>query len=393
MPPILHLHRAKILIEQQRYDLALQELYLEIAGNPDNAHTFSLIAQCESHLKMPAHSLKSARHAIHVAPDYPYGHYMMGYVLDRSKDYRQAETAVRKALSLAPMNASYFALLSQILVHSNKWKQAIEAAENGLRIDAENTGCANMRAIALVKLGRGEEAWAEVTRSLSLNPENAYTHAAQGWVLLEIRKPAEARLHFREALRIAPNNEWARLGLLHALRARNPLYRILLSYSFWISRLSMDVRHLVVVLEIAALILLLFASVSIPHVWKPIVIPIVGAYAIFVYMTLVTEPLFNLVLRLDPFGKAALSRQETLSTYWFGTIAVMALTAGIGFLVTGIQELIPLCIACVYLTILTPRALDTNGLADSVIFFILLGMLALFILVFAFIVISASPIH
>ncbi|MDB5311521.1 MAG: tetratricopeptide repeat protein [Gemmataceae bacterium] len=46
-----------------------------------------------------------------------------------------------------------------------------------------------------------------------------------GWALLHARQPAEALTHFREALRLDPTNEWARDGLIEALKARYWVYR------------------------------------------------------------------------------------------------------------------------------------------------------------------------
>lgn len=190
-----HLSRAQILLDQARYDLAAQELGQVIAASPDNAHAFALLARCQSHLKMPQQALKSARHAIHLAPDYPYSHYMLAYVLDRQKAYLLAEKAVLDAVRISPENVSYFALLSQVRVHRGNWKGAVEAAENGLRLNALNATCAGMRAFALIKLGRAEEASEAITRSLANHPESAFTHTVRGWIYLETRKPTEARFH------------------------------------------------------------------------------------------------------------------------------------------------------------------------------------------------------
>lgn len=54
--------------------------------------------------------------------------------------------------------------------------------------------------------------------------------------------PRAAPEHFREALRLEPDDEYARSGIVHALRARHFLYRLMLAYFLWMSRLSGTVQ-------------------------------------------------------------------------------------------------------------------------------------------------------
>ena len=67
--------------------------------------------------------------------------------------------------------------------------------------------------------------------------------------------PADTRV--REALRIAPENEYARHGLVEALKARHLVYRMMLAYFLWMARLSSKARWAVV---IGALVLFNYTS-------------------------------------------------------------------------------------------------------------------------------------
>ncbi len=48
----------------------------------------------------------------------------------------------------------------------------------------------------------------------------------------------QALEHFREALRLKPDMEWARNGMVEALKARYFLYRLMLRYYLWMSRFT-----------------------------------------------------------------------------------------------------------------------------------------------------------
>ena len=59
-----------------------------------------------------------------------------------------------------------------------------------------------------------------------------------GWTLLHDGDPRKAMGHFREALRLDPGMEWARAGIVEAMKARSLIYRIFLSYFLFMNRLS-----------------------------------------------------------------------------------------------------------------------------------------------------------
>ncbi len=140
----------------------------------------------------------------------------------------KSEAAAREAVRLDPEDADYYALLASIRVQQRQWADALHNAELGLAVAPDHVACANLKAMALVNLGRRQEADATIQTTLAKEPENAATHANQGWALLHMGDHKAAMEHFREALRLNPNMEWARQGILEALRARNPIYRILL---------------------------------------------------------------------------------------------------------------------------------------------------------------------
>ncbi len=70
------------------------------------------------------------------------------------------------------------------------------------------------------------------------NPNNPNTHANLGWALLHKGEHEKAMIHFREALRLDPELQWAQQGIVEALKARHFIYRVMLKYFLWMSRLG-----------------------------------------------------------------------------------------------------------------------------------------------------------
>jgi hypothetical protein len=197
-------------------------------------------------------------------------------------------------------------------------------AEEGLALDPEHAGCTNLRAMALVKLGRTAEAGDTIDAALARVPETSATHANRGWTLLEQGKADAALGHFREALRLDPENEWARRGIVEALKAHNPVYAVMLRYFLWMSRLSRGAQWGVIVGGYFLNRMLTGAAAGNPDL-APWVLPFRIVYVAFVLLTWTAEPLFNLLLRLNRFGRLALSREQIVESNWIGGVILLAL--------------------------------------------------------------------
>src|SRR5436190_20189123 len=213
--------RALLLCGQERYELAEAELRRGLADEPSDPYSHGLLAICLSHQKRFQEAEEEAKQAIHFGPDIPYCHYALAWVLHDRYNFDAALAEIQEALRLDPEDADFHALEAQVQIDKRDWRSALASAERGLQLDAEHVACTNLRAIALVRLGRKAEAGATIDAALARNPENAVTHANQGWTLLHQGQAEKALEHFREALRLDPGNEWARQGIVEALKARN----------------------------------------------------------------------------------------------------------------------------------------------------------------------------
>lgn len=319
-----HLARAQVLIEQSRYEMAEGELRQALAQEPDHALAHALLALCLVEGERFAEAGREAETAVHLAPDLPFAHHVMAGVLLKRNRPEEAEAAAAEALRLDPGDADYFALLGMIRLNRRNWPGALEAAEEGLRCDAQHVGCTNLRAVALVELGRRQEAGATIDAALARDPEDSVTHANMGWTLLESGERRKALAHFREALRLDPRNEWARHGIVEGLKSTNFIYAIMLKYSLWMARLSGKAQWAVILGGYFGYKALGSVAKANPA-WAPWINPILILYCAFIIMTWIASPLFNLILRLNRFGRLALSREEVVASNWIGVFILLAL--------------------------------------------------------------------
>lgn len=250
--------------------------------------------------------------------------------------------AANTAIGLEPENASWYSLRASVQLAKSDWKAALADADAGLALDAENVELANLRAIALLQLGRRNEAATTAEGVLRRSPENSLSHANQGWRCLHENNPRKAQEHFREALRLEPGLEFARRGMLEALKARNPVYRVMLAYFLWMGRQSKRIQWAFIIFTIFVVRIVRQTAAANPELglflW-----PLVVGFYIFIYLSWTAQPVFNLMLRFDRFGRYVLSREERVASNWYGaSLLLIPATAVWWWLDRGIAPLFAL---------------------------------------------------
>ncbi len=328
--------RALLLVDQGRFDLAETELKGYLAEEPQHAFAHALLGWCLSQREAWKEATEEVQQAIGLEPDLAFAHYIHGHVLRSRNRLPEAVRAAEEAIRLDSAEPDHFWLLGALRADERQWVQALEAAEKGLEINAEHVDCTNLRALALVQLGRRGEAGLTLDEALARNPENAVTHANVGWKRLHEAKPREALESFREALRLDPTNEWARAGIVEALKARNPVYGLLLRYFLWMSRLSSGAQWGIVFAGYIGARMLTGFEQSNPDL-APYTLPLRVVYISFVFLTWTAQPLFNLLLRLDKFGRMALSEEQIRASNWIGAVVGLGLVALATCLVKGFE--------------------------------------------------------
>ena len=350
MNPNPRFQRAVILQQQRRYADAAAEFRQLLAAEPNDALVHALLALCLIEKGDLKEATAEAQQAVGFAPDLPVAHFAMGYGLLKRSWLEEAKAAAQEAVRLDAFEPDYFALLAAIEMERRNWPAALEHADKGLALNPDHSWSTNLRAMALVKLGRRDEASAAMGEALSRNPESAIGHANQGWTLLHRGDHKQAMVHFKEALRLDPNLDWAKAGMVEALKSSFFLYRWLLRFFLWMARLSGRAQWGVIIGAYVGYNVLRSVARSNPQV-APYLWPLLVAYIAFVVMTWVAYPLLNLVLRLHRFGRYALSRDQVASANWIGSLVAIGLAAITARYLTGIYPLRELAMVAGFLVI------------------------------------------
>jgi len=342
------LQRALLLLQGGRHVQAADELRHLLNTQPNDVAAHATLAMCLAYCEQYAEATEEARTAIQLAPDNPFGFYAQAIVLRCRNRYSESEQSIRQAIDLDPDDADYFALLGQLHLEQSRWQQALDAAVEGLGVEPENVDCMNVQARALVQTNRGEHARVAIEGALAREPENAETHANFGWTLLDEGKYYQAMEHFREALRLQPDLEWARLGVIEALKAKRILYRPVLWYFLWISKFTTRAQWGIILGAFIGVQVLRRLALANPAL-MPWVVPLILVYAVWAFSSWMAIPLFNLALLLDPFGRLALSKDEKITGTWVG-LCLLGAILGLAGAVAGVgTACLPIALVCALL--------------------------------------------
>lgn len=317
-----HLSRAQMLMSQNRHDQAEVEIRQALANDPDSFMAAGLLAICLAEQKRFDEATESAHRAIGLAPDASFPHYALAFVLQKRNRPKEAIEPLQEAIRIDPYDEHMFATLAGIHLNLKQWKNALEAANRGLEIDPESADCLNIKSIAQINLGQKAEAEASIASAMHKDPDDPVTHANLGWSKLEAGKHQEAMEHFREALRLDPNSVWARQGILEAMRSRNFVYRWMLKYFLFMSKLTDRMQWAVVIGFYVVYRVIRQVAQNAPAI-APFLWPILYLYIAFAIMSWIAVPLMNLVLRLDKFGRLVLSKEEIRTSNWVGVILLV----------------------------------------------------------------------
>lgn len=328
-----HLEAAFAFASNSDWERAVPAARQAVASDPQNAHAHALLALGLAQLEQPREAVEAGRRAVALAPDLAFAHFVLGRALLENDDVTAAERAARESLRLDP-DADGYSLLAQTLVRRRHWQDALDAANHGLELDPNHTTSANLRALALGQLGRADEAEAAVDETLAIDPDNAHSHATRGWQMLRQSNPEQALESFREALRLDPTADWARAGILEALKARKGLYRVFLRYALWMTSLTGRARWTMLI-GLFVLARIVRGTLRVRPELLPLLGPVFALYVLFGVATWIAAPLSNLLLRFDRFGRLALSRDEIIASNLIAGALALAVFGGLMLAITG----------------------------------------------------------
>lgn len=198
---------AKFYLNQRNFAQAVPLLEQLVYFNPNIAKFHGQLA--ESYLKIgrDAEALASARKALELEPDNPFGNYVMGLIFFELGQHDETATAMAKVLSADPNfdDAKYLYAISE----SNRRRHAfaVELLTSLVEKDPNNHLYNTQLGRDLSTLGRFEEAESAYLKANKLQPNDVEILAGIGLANMSLARFERAITFFDEALAVKPGEE------------------------------------------------------------------------------------------------------------------------------------------------------------------------------------------
>lgn len=348
-----YVERAKALLDIKRYEQSLEELHKALGENPDSRPALLMALICYTKLQYYSKAIQLAKDILQQHAEERLVYYLLALNLASDNALEEAMEVAQRGLAIAPNYEDLLALMGQMKSVNGEWEVALEYANSALSLDPNHVMALNVRVAALNKLGRKEEMQHSMRETLAADPNSSYAHSNVAWAHLESREYQQAKEHFAEALRLEPNNEQARVGLLESLKAKNIVYRLFLSWMFFISKQNEQARWVIIIG--AYFVYRYLYTLALTY---PILMPLVVFVALSFYATWMMTPLFNLFIKMDKVARYALTKTESLSANIVGVGLVLGIAIFVAYWQT--QSEVLFLTGFVTLTILIPTTSYLN---------------------------------
>jgi tetratricopeptide (TPR) repeat protein len=139
--------------------------------------------------------------------------YRAGLLLIKQNQWVEAETALKKVLTLSPGLAEGWRNLGVVYLGAGKFDLALQSYNRARQLEPQNASYCADAGMALSKMNRHGEALQNYRAAVKLEPDSWVAHLALGHELVVANQIAEAEGEFGEVIRLRPDNSHAHLNL------------------------------------------------------------------------------------------------------------------------------------------------------------------------------------
>lgn len=315
------LERIEFLIRTHKLKEAQKRIGELLLQYPDEGTLYQLQSKIEVEHDNYDKALELINTAVGLEPTYGDHFYHQSRILYLKRDFAAAMTSINTALDLEPSDPYFCGQKAMLLYQKEKRDEAIEWAKKGLETDPENDFCANVLSMVLGVKGDTLGAEAVLGDRLARNPEDAFSHANMGYNFIRKGNMKQAKVHFKEALLIDPEFQYAKDGMIEAIKGSNILYRTIVNYGVWMEKLTSKNQWFVI---IGLLLVVNFLPV------------LIAPYLLFIAYIYLAPPIAHAILYYDTYGRYLMddkSRNISIVLNFLLPIAIIA--ALFGLIISG----------------------------------------------------------
>ena len=231
-----HLNRARILMEQSRYELAEHSLKEVLALFPNHSEALGRLSYTYNRIGRVEDALSCAAAALNRDPIDRMAHYAICEIAAVNDKKEVFSKKILSAMQSAPQDAHFYYLFAFFLMKAREWQAALDKAKAGLKLAPTNQNLLHLHAEALYYLEDMEAAEKSLNFALKLNPWNPKSLESKGWLAMETEDWEAAKQFFISALQRNPNSITAKAGLVSIYKIDIPFYKYIVKWEAWNKR-------------------------------------------------------------------------------------------------------------------------------------------------------------
>jgi len=324
------LQRAKLLMSQGRFAEAEQQVENFLEEYPTSEMGRYLLSYIYFYQGKSKDAQKIVLQLQQEDPENPAFLALLTEIDIKEVAYEDAEQKSDFLLRMDPEEVQFYNLKSRIKFAQNYYDSALRYTNQALSIDPENLEALNQKTLLSGMLGDKNAAKNTINEALERNPEDPYTIANHGMQLLGEGKVKEALNRFSEALRINPTNAMARYGMQEGLKNKFFIYRLFFQYFNLMRRLTANGSWAFIIGTY-----ILYRFISKMAVTMPYLKPLVYLILAFFVLSWIINPLMNLYLMSNRYGRLLLDDDDKKMAMYTGGSFIAAILAFILYFTIG----------------------------------------------------------
>ena len=302
-----------LLVNRQKFDIALGKLREYLSIFPEESRTFYLISICYFGKNNLPYAKKYLKEAIRLDPEIPAYYNFAASLEKEDRAFSECLKLTDASLRLEPMQADPHLIRAQVAMIGDDFYHAHFCAKKALEIDPESTVAKNFIVTCLLQKKKFEEAEKLIFEVLSVDPEDHLANANLAEWKWFTGKHKESRLHYQELLKADPNNQNTQAALKRAIKYKNPLARLLFSFQIYSHKNQEIIGGVIYFVFVLILVYLAISQLLLGNFDANFTLGIF--LSLFITLTFPYKnlpQLLNIVLLFDGLGKYLLTKMEKL---------------------------------------------------------------------------------
>ncbi|MEO8725363.1 MAG: protein kinase [Acidobacteriaceae bacterium] len=162
-----------------------------------------------------ANARRCATEALHLEPDAPHAHRLLGLIALQEGETQQAVRLLKKAIAADPNDSDSLSWYSAICALSGKPHEVRKTAMRVLAVDPLTPVYRFIPGLISLMAGEFTAALGPFEEAIKIDPQNSMLHLCHGQILAMLGRIDEAIREFTETAEREPENFFAQLGMLY----------------------------------------------------------------------------------------------------------------------------------------------------------------------------------